>query len=132
MTEAVQILGTGVAATMLLFSACTTDKTAATANNEKIVNVYNWADYIAPDTIEKFEAEYGIKVNYDLYDSSEVIDVKMLAGNSGYDVVVNSNQFASRLTPIGVYEKLDYSRLDNIRHLDPEIVDKTDAYVNTR
>ena len=132
MTEAVQILGTGVAATMLLFSACTTDKTAATANNEKIVNVYNWADYIAPDTIEKFEAEYGIKVNYDLYDSSEVIDVKMLAGTSGYDVVVNSNQFASRLTPIGVYEKLDYSRLDNIRHLDPEIVDKTDAYVNTR
>ena len=87
---------------------------------DNIVNVYNWADYIAPDTIEKFEAEYGIKVNYDIYDSSEVVDVKLLAGGSGYDVVVHSNQFSSRLAPIGVFEKLDFARLDNIRHLDPE------------
>jgi len=87
---------------------------------ENVVNVYNWADYIAPDTIEKFETATGIEVNYDIYDSSEVVDVKLLAGNSGYDVVVHSNQFSSRLAPIGVFEKLDFSRLDNVRHLDPE------------
>ncbi len=113
-------------------SSCTTDRTAATASGEKVVNVYNWADYMAPDTLEKFEAEYGIKVNYDLYDSSEVVDVKLLAGSSGYDVVVHSNQFSSRLTQIGIFQKLDYSRLDNIRHLDQDLIDKTDVYEKTR
>ncbi|MDH5502160.1 MAG: polyamine ABC transporter substrate-binding protein, partial [Gammaproteobacteria bacterium] len=106
-------------------------KTAETASSERVVNVYNWADYVAPDTIEKFEAEYGIKVNYDLYDSSEVIDVKMLAGNSGYDVVVHSSQFSSRLTPIGVYEKLDYSKIPNVKYLDREIIARTDSYEKT-
>jgi len=115
-----------------LLSSCTTDRTAATASGEKVVNVYNWADYIAPDTLEKFEAEYGIKVNYDLYDSAEVVDVKLLAGRSGYDVVVHSSQFSSRLTPIGIFEKLDFSRLDNIRHLDQDLIDKTDVYEKTR
>ncbi len=115
-----------------LLTSCTTDRTAATASGEKIVNVYNWADYIAPDTLEKFEAEYGIKVNYDLYDSSEVVDVKLLAGSSGYDVVVHSNQFSSRLTPIGIFQKLDYSRLDNIRHLDQDLIEQIDVYEKTR
>jgi putrescine transport system substrate-binding protein len=112
--------------------ACTTDKSGASANSEKIVNIYNWADYIAPDTIEKFEAEYGIKVNYDVYSSSEVIDVKMLSGNSGYDVVVHSNQFSSRLAPIGVYEKLDYSRIPNMVHLDQDLLQRIDSYPETR
>ena len=74
--------------------------------------------------IEQFEAETGIKVNYDIYDSSEVVDVKLLAGNSGYDVVVHSNQFSSRLAPIGIFEKLDFSRLPNIRHLDPDVMER--------
>lgn len=113
-------------------ASCSTDRTAVTASSENVVNVYNWADYIAPDTLEKFEAEYGIKVNYDIYDSSEVVDVKLLAGSSGYDVVVHSSQFSSRLTPIGIFEKLDYSRLDNIRHLDQELIEKTDVYEKTR
>ena len=113
-------------------SACTTDRTAETASGEKVVNVYNWAEYIAPDPLDKFTAAYGIKVNYDLYDSSEVVDVKLLAGNSGYDVVVHSSQFSSRLTPIGVYERLDYSRLDNIRHMDQKLIEKIDIYEKTR
>ncbi|NIS90433.1 MAG: extracellular solute-binding protein [Woeseiaceae bacterium] len=92
--------------------------------DDNIVNVYNWADYIAPGIIEQFEADTGIEVNYDIYDSSEVVDVKLLAGNSGYDVVVHSNQFSSRLAPIGIYEKLDFSRLPNIRNLDPEVMDR--------
>ena len=94
----------------------------ATPGKENVINIYNWADYIGPGVIEKFEAEYGIKVNYDIYDSSEVVDVKLLAGNSGYDVVIHSNQFSSRLAPIGVYEKLDFSRLDNMRHYDAELL----------
>ena len=91
-------------------------------NDANVVNVYNWADYIGPGVLQKFEDEYGIKVNYDIYDSSEVVDVKLLAGGSGYDVVVHSNQFSSRLAPIGIYEKLDFSRLDNVRHLDTEMM----------
>jgi putrescine transport system substrate-binding protein len=121
-----------MALAVLQLASCSTDRTAEIASGEKVVNVYNWADYIAPDTIDKFEAEYGIKVNYDLYDSSEVVDVKLLAGNSGYDVVVHSSQFSSRLTPIGIYEKLDYSRLDNVRHMDQELIDRIDVYEKTR
>ena len=118
-----------------LLASCSTDRTAGTADSasgENVVNVYNWAEYIALDTIDKFEDEYGIKVNYDVYDSSEVVDVKLLAGNSGYDVVVHSSQFSSRLTPIGIYEKLDYSRLDNIRHMDQGLIGKIDIYEKTR
>lgn len=96
--------------------------------NDNIVNVYNWADYVAPDTIERFEAETGIKVNYDIYDSSEVVDVKLLAGNSGYDVVVHSNQFSTRLAPIGVFEKLDLSKLKNIGNLDPAMSERIGVY----
>jgi putrescine transport system substrate-binding protein len=112
--------------------SCTTDRTADLAGDEKVLNVYNWADYIAPDTIEKFSSEYGIKVNYDIYDGSQVVDVKLLAGNSGYDVVIHSSQYSSRLTSIGVYLKLDYSRLDNTRHLDPALQEKIDVYDKTR
>jgi len=87
---------------------------------------------MAPDTARKFEAEYGIKVNYDIYDGSQVVDVKLLAGNSGYDVVIHSSQYSSRLAPIGIYEKLDFSRLDNTRHLDLELMEKIDIYEKTR
>jgi putrescine transport system substrate-binding protein len=122
----------GAFAVLLALGACSTDQTAELASSEAVVNVYNWADYIAPDTIEKFEEEYGIKVNYDIYDGSQVVDVKLLAGRSGYDVVVHSSQYSSRLTPIGVYQKLDYSRLDNTRHLDPGLQSKVDVYERTR
>jgi putrescine transport system substrate-binding protein len=90
-------------------------------SDENVVNVYNWADYIDLDVLEQFENETGIKVNYDTYDSSPLVDVKLLAGNSGYDVVVHSNQFSSRLAPIGVYEKLDESKLPNMANIDPDM-----------
>ncbi len=93
-----------------------------------VVNVYNWADYIGPNTIQQFEAEYGIKVNYDTYPSSEVLDSKLLIGNSGYDVVVHSNSFATRFAPIGIYEKLDMSRFKNLKNLDPTIMARLDIY----
>lgn len=111
---------------------CSPGNSATSSSDEKVVNVYNWADYIALDTVDKFEAEYGIKVNYDIYDGSQVVDVKLLAGNSGYDVVIHSSQYSSRLAPIGIYEKLDYSRLDNTRHLDVGMREKIDVYDKTR
>ncbi len=107
---------------ILLLASCSGDGPAEDDGN--VVNVYNWADYIAPGIIEAFEAETGIKVNYDLYDSSEVVDVKLLAGNSGYDVVVHSNQFSSRLAPIGIFEKLDFSKFSNIGNLDDDIMER--------
>jgi putrescine transport system substrate-binding protein len=119
-------------ATSASLSACFVDQPVGTAGSERVVNVYNWADYIAPDTTAKFEAEYGIKVNYDIYDSSEVIDAKLLAANSGYDVVVHTNQLASRLVPIGVFRKLDFSRLPNVKHLDPDMLEKIDRYEGLR
>lgn len=102
------------------------------AQTENVLNVYNWADYIAHDTIEKFEAEFGIKVNYDTYPSNAVAEVKLLTGNSGYDVVMNSNQYSSRLAPIGVYEKLDMSRLPNTKYLDPEMAERIDVFEKVR
>ena len=96
--------------------------------DQNVVNVYNWADYIGPNTVRLFEAEYGIKVNYDTYPSAEVVDSKLLIGNSGYDVVVHSNSFASRFAPIGIYEKLDMSRFANLGNLDPEIMARLDIY----
>ena len=111
------------ASSLLLLALCACGSGPGVDDSDSnVVNVYNWADYIGPGVLQDFEAEYGIKVNYDIYDSSEVVDVKLLAGGSGYDVVVHSNQFSSRLAPIGVFEKLDFSRLDNVRHLDPDMM----------
>ena len=118
-------------ASALVVAACG-ESPDAPQERAKVVNVYNWADYIAPDTLQKFEAEYGIEVNYDIYDSSEVVDVKLLAGGSGYDIVVHSNQFSSRLAPIGMFEKLDYTRLPNAANLDPEILDRINVYEEVR
>ena len=121
------IVRPGLLAALFLLTACS-EQVRVDYAEQNVVNVYNWADYIGPDTLKKFEAETGIKVNYDTYDSSEVVDVKLLAGNSGYDVVVHSNQFSSRLAPIGVYEKLDMSRLENLANLDAGVMDRINAY----
>lgn len=117
--------------TALLLAACSSSDRPA-GNDGKIVNVYNWADYLAPDTIARFEAEYGIKVNYDLYDSSEVVDVKLLAGNTGYDVVFHSYEYSTKIAPVGVYETLDKSRLTNLGNLDPEIMRLIDSFDKVR
>jgi putrescine transport system substrate-binding protein len=112
----------------LSLSSCTADSAEDRAAGARVVNIYNWSDYIAPHTIRNFEREFGIKVNYDVYDSSEVVDAKLLAGSSGYDIVIHANQFAVRLAPLGIFQKLDYSKFGNIRHLDPEILEKTNLY----
>ena len=89
---------------------------------DNVVNVYNWSDYIAEDTIANFEAETGIKVNYDVYDNNEIVDAKLLAGNSGYDIIVPSGNFLERQIQAGLILPLDKSKLTNLGNLDPSVM----------
>ena len=86
------------------------------------VNVYNWSDYIAEETVPGFEREHGVRVNYGVFDSNEVLEAKLLAGNSGFDVVVPSLQFLGRQIQAGVFQPLDTSKLKNHAGLDPELM----------
>ena len=92
------------------------------------VHVYNWSDYIAEDTIAKFEAATGIKVVYDVYDSNETLEAKLLAGSSGYDVVVPTSQFLQRQVAAGVYQPLDKDQLPNLVNMDPALMESAAAY----
>jgi putrescine transport system substrate-binding protein len=98
------------------------------AAEEKRLYIYNWSDFIGPNTIAKFEALTGIKVTYDLYDAEETMEARLLAGGSGYDVVSASTDFFSREIKAGVYEALDKSRLPNWKNLDPRILAIQSAY----
>lgn len=92
---------------------------------ERVLRVTNWAEYIAEDTIANFEAETGIKVIYDNYDSVEAIDSKLLAGNSGYDVVSHAaSQIARLIEAGGILQPFDKSRLDNFKHIEPKLLDQ--------
>jgi putrescine transport system substrate-binding protein len=94
------------------------------AAEEPRLSIYNWSDYIAPDTIPKFTAETGIKVTYDVYDGNEVLEAKLLTGRSGYDIVVPSaSPFMARQIAGGVYRALDRSKLSNWPNLDPSILE---------
>ncbi|HLS84068.1 MAG TPA: polyamine ABC transporter substrate-binding protein [Arenimonas sp.] len=95
----------------------------AAAGGDRVVYVYNWSDYIAEDTLANFEQETGIRVVYDTYDSNEMMEAKLLAGASGYDVVFPSARpFAERHIQAGVYLPLDKAQLPNLANLDPGIV----------
>ena len=95
---------------------------------DNIVNVYNWSDYIAEDTVAKFEAETGIKVNYDVFDSNELVEAKLLAGNSGYDVVVPSGFFLERQVAAGLFMPLDKAKIPNLVNMDPDVMTQTAAH----
>ena len=105
-------------ATTALASACT----GALAADAKVLNVYNWSDYIAEDTIKNFEKETGIKVNYDNYDTNEVLQAKLVAGKTGYDIVVPGSHFAKTQIESGLLQKLDRSKLTNWGNLDPTLL----------
>ncbi|MGE8496729.1 MAG: polyamine ABC transporter substrate-binding protein [Pseudomonas sp.] len=94
--------------------------------DDKVLHVYNWSDYIAPDTLAKFQKETGIKVVYDVFDSNEVLEAKLLAGSSGYDVVVPSNPFLAKQIKAGVFQKLDKSKLPNWENLDKDLLKALD------
>src|SRR5688572_9111190 len=101
---------------------------AAAAPEEKAVNVLNWSDYIADTTVADFEQATGIKVTYDVFDSNEVLETKLLAGRSGYDIVVPTAPFLERQIQAGVFLPLDKSKLPNLENMDPEIMQRVAAH----
>ena len=93
----------------------------ALAGEEKVLNIYNWSDYLAEHTISNFEKETGIKVRYDTYENNEILHAKLVAGKTGYDIVVPSSTFARLQMDGGLLAKLDKAQLPNLKNLDPEI-----------
>ena len=98
---------------------------AAQGTPQKL-NIYNWADYIHPDAITRFEQEFGIDITYDIYDSSEIVDTKLMTGRSGYDVVVHAASFTARLATVGIFHPVDFNKLPNWHHLDPNLIRRAD------
>jgi putrescine transport system substrate-binding protein len=101
---------------------------AAAGDSEKVLNVYNWTDFIDPSVIAGFEREFGIKVHYDVYDSNEMMEVKLLSGHTNYDVVVPGGAFFDKEVKAGVYRKLDKNLLPNLKNLDPGAALATAVY----
>jgi putrescine transport system substrate-binding protein len=111
---------------LLVLAACASDEEPQLDDiqdpEEKVVNVYNWTDYIGKDTIADFEEKTGIRVVYDTYDANLVLETKLLTGASGYDVVFPTANYLQRQIEAGVFQKLDKSRLPNLVNMDPEIM----------
>jgi putrescine transport system substrate-binding protein len=95
---------------------------------ERIVNVYNWSDYIAPTVVADFSKETGIKVRYDTFDSNDILETKLLAGKSGYDVVVPTGYFLERQIKAGVFQPLDKAKLPNLANVWPDIAKRLAVY----
>jgi putrescine transport system substrate-binding protein len=98
------------------------------AASENVLNVYNWSDFIGPTIISDFEKESGVKVHYDVYETNEMMEVKLLSGHTNYDIVVPGGSFFEREVKAGVYRKLDKSLLPNLKNLDPDAVLATAVY----
>ncbi|MGQ0430713.1 MAG: polyamine ABC transporter substrate-binding protein [Gammaproteobacteria bacterium] len=116
-----------VVLTVVALAACGKkegEETAAAAPEDKVLFVYNWSDYIGETTIADFEAKTGIKVTYDVFDSNEVLETKLLAGRTGYDVVVPSASFLERQIKAGVFLKLDKPKLPNLVNMDADIAQR--------
>jgi putrescine transport system substrate-binding protein len=102
------------------------DLIQAAKGTPKKLNIYNWADYINPEAITNFENEFDIDVTYDIYDSSEVVDTKLMTGRSGYDVVVHAASFTARLAKVGIFHPIDFKKLPNWHHLDQALIKKAE------
>ncbi|KAF1698852.1 spermidine/putrescine ABC transporter substrate-binding protein PotF [Pseudoxanthomonas jiangsuensis] len=127
-----RLLMVGIAAALL--AACGGKDPAAPTGadgqagaEEKVLNVYNYSDYIAEDTIPNFEQQTGIRVTYDVYDSDEIVETKLLAGSSGYDIVVPTLNFFGRQIQAGVFKELDKSKIPNLANLDPKVMERIAA-----
>lgn len=114
----------------LLFAstALLTTSIASSAMAEGVVNVYNWSDYIDEEILKEFTAETGIKVVYDVFDSNEILETKLLAGKTGYDIVVPSAEFLGRQVKAGVFQKLDKGQLPNIANMWDMVEARTAPY----
>lgn len=111
-----------------LFLAFALLNSAKAETPERVVNVYNWSDYIDPKVLEAFTKETGIKVVYDTYDNNEILETKLLAGRSGYDLVVPTGPFLQRLIRAGVFRPLDKAKIPNLKHAWPEIAQRLAVY----
>jgi putrescine transport system substrate-binding protein len=115
----------------LLVAACgrtPAPAVARPATAERVVNVYNWYDYIDPGVLRKFESRYGIRVRYNVFDSNNTLESRLLAGHSGYDVVFPSGAYLESLVRAGVFQRLDRSRLPNWKNLDAQIMHRLSAH----
>ncbi|MGB3392209.1 MAG: polyamine ABC transporter substrate-binding protein [Stenotrophomonas sp.] len=114
-----------VAVAVSLLAACGGKQQGAAAvegGEAKVLNVYNYSDYIAEDTVPNFEQATGIKVTYDVFDSDEMVEAKLLTGDSGYDIVVPTLNFFGRQIQAGVFLPLDKSRIPNLANLDAGVM----------
>jgi putrescine transport system substrate-binding protein len=109
-------------------SLCVAAVPAAPAPKERVVNFYNWSDYIDPTVLDEFTRRTGIKVRYDTFDSNDTLEAKLLAGQSGYDVVVPTAYFLARQIAAGVFQKLDKAKLPNLVNVWPEIANRLTIY----
>jgi putrescine transport system substrate-binding protein len=100
------------------------DKASAVADTGKVLNLYIWSDYLAADTLSNFEKQTGIKVHVAYFDTNETLETKLLAGSSGYDVVVPTASYFERQIKAGVYLALDKSKLPNLKNMDPQLMSK--------
>ncbi len=112
----------------VLAAVCVAITPAHGQPKERILNVYNWSDYIAPTVVEDFTKQTGIKVRYDTFDSNDTLETKLLAGKSGYDVVVPTAYFLERQIRAGVFQKLDKARMPNLANMWPELSQRLAAY----
>ena len=119
-------LALGLIAISSISTASEQDLIDAAKGTPQKLNIYNWADYIHPDAITRFEEEFGIDITYDIYDSSEIVDTKLMTGRSGYDVVVHAASFTARLATVGIFHPIDFNKLPNWHHLDPNLIRRAD------
>lgn len=109
-------------------AACLVVLAAPARAQDRVVHVYNWSDYVDARTLDDFTRETGIRVVYDTYDSNEMLEAKLLAGKTGYDVVAPSATFLQRQIQAGVYQPLDKAKLPNAKGLWPEVMKRLEAY----
>lgn len=117
-----------LAAACILLSAGILQPASLAAERERVVHVYNWSDYVDPKMLEAFTRETGIRVVYDTFDTNELVETKLLAGRSGYDIIVPTGPFLQRLIQAGVFRKLDRDKLPNLKHVWPQIAQRLATY----
>src|SRR5260370_39133249 len=118
----------GSVAPLLLIAVAGVGAVRADAAEEKRLFIYNWTDFIGRNTVAEFEKQTGIKVTYDVYDSEETMDARLLAGSSGYDVVIASTEYFGREIKAGVYIPLDRTKLPHRKNLYPPILAMQTVY----
>jgi putrescine transport system substrate-binding protein len=101
---------------------------SAQGAKDRVVNIYNWSDYVEASGLADFTAQTGIKVRYDTFDSNDTLETKLLAGNTGYDIVVPTAYFLDRQIKVGIFQKLDKSKLPNLANVWPMIAQRLAAY----